>query len=96
MEIRIGSMWYKFVSTPNLRDGDMKLDGQSRHTEKKIVVDAALTGQTKQQTILHEVIHAMLVQLAEDQDESFVDSLSYILYGFIRDNPKLIADMQKG
>jgi hypothetical protein len=96
MHIRVGSVKYELVRVTGLHDQDEKLNGQCNHQDKQIEIDGELVGQTLYQVILHEVIHSMLLQIGHnDLGEEFVDPLAFQLYGFIRDNPKLMEEIAR-
>jgi hypothetical protein len=78
-----------------LVDGDRKLDGQIRHTDCEIKLEATLRGQVYWQTIIHEALHAMLIQTGQEMEESGIDPLAYQMYGFIMDNKGLIRKMME-
>lgn len=88
-----GKVW------PNsTRDHDDELWGACDTGQQMIHLDNGQAIDTFKQTLLHEVIHAMLdhTTYAQNADqENICEALTAPLYQLIRDNPKLIEYLQE-
>jgi hypothetical protein len=96
--VKVGGFQYKIVYIQNLRDDDGKLDGRIHHGKTIIQVEDDLSPQAMPQTILHEVVHAIHVQIGrteQNKDESYVDALAHSIYQVMRDNPELVRMIVK-
>jgi hypothetical protein len=92
--IRIGPIYFKVDDIHNLFDGNKKLDGRINYTTATIQLDAEMCPQTRNQTLLHEIVHGVATQLGFPAlDEDLVDRIAYAAYQVIRDNPEFIKQL---
>lgn len=62
-----------------------------------VILDNGMPGEQEQETLLHELIHAawdctgLSKRLDDDQEEEVIRSISPLIFGMLRDNPKLVA-----
>lgn len=94
MQIKIGPITYEVVTVPGLRDGadGKKLFGEIKYGSCEIRVESNYAPQQTRQTLWHEIVHIVLVQLGradESNDEALVDGMAYALMRVIEDNPWL-------
>jgi hypothetical protein len=94
--VKVGAIHYKVSYVPDLKDDKGKLDGRIRHSQTEIHIDAGMNHQATTQTLLHEVVHAVVTQLGKQgAPEGLVDSLAYSIYQVMRDNPQLVKMITK-
>lgn len=101
MKVKIGNVNYKIEMTTSA-DKDMPKDtrGIIFYEQLRILLDKELPNELKEQTLYHELSHAICEQtsfnnmsmekLGDNGYEIFIDSLGKILYNFIHNN-----DLQK-
>jgi hypothetical protein len=70
-------------------DGD-KVDGQFDATQKLIQIAAGQTHDDERETLLHEVLHALEVQMHAHIPEDKLRQLAVGLYAAVKDNPRLV------
>jgi hypothetical protein len=71
---------------------DSYVYGEVDHVNQVIKLSKELKRQLKAETLLHEIIHAVLFKLREEElfnNEHFVNSMSVMLLQVFRDNPDL-------
>ena len=76
-------------------------DGATLATTLRMIVDENQAGDFLKETILHEAMHGMygqtpLFENSEEgklREESVISALSPRIFGFLRDNPELVAWM---
>lgn len=83
--LRIGARWYD-VEINKPRTDDRNAYGFIVYAESKIVIDGDVEQQKAEQTLLHEVIHGISHALELGMKEHNVQSLSEMLYLFLKDN----------
>ncbi len=88
-------MWYEVVHVPNLCEGNDRMAGLINHNKSVISIDSGMSTQAEHEVILHEALHSMLLQTRTELEDDRIDTLAYQLYGFIRENPKLIISIIK-
>ena len=69
--------------------------GQCDHGQLKITINPKQAKQQEQDTVLHEVIHAVEYGMQLEMEEEQVHSLASGLYAVLRDNPKLVKYLLK-
>jgi len=89
--VNILGMAYKIKPLTKARQRKEKLMGLYVPDEEVIYLSENYGVQTMKETLLHEVLHAILWQLriefkTEDREEKFVGLLSPILYQVIKEN----------
>jgi predicted Zn-dependent protease len=95
-DIKVGAIRYELKAAPSLADSDLKLDGRVRHHITEINIDADLNHQAAVQTILHELVHIVAIQLGHSAlEEDAVDAIAYAAYQVLRDNPDLVKIILK-
>jgi hypothetical protein len=94
--VKIGPFYYSVEYIPDLRDESGKLDGRIRHSQTRIQIEADLNQQMTAQTLLHEILHAVVSQIAMPSlKEEVIDSLATGVYQVIRENPQLVKMINK-
>lgn len=89
--IRIGPYVYDVTREHNLSsDNHVRLQGQARHLDKRIVLDDPMTAQQERVTLLHEVLHVIEYERNLDLSENCVDQLSVGLADALLRNPLLL------
>lgn len=86
MKVRIGSTKYDISTTKSVYQEELGLCDMD---EAVILINNKHSVQTNKQTLWHEIVHAIMHEMAEDElcnDEAFVDRLGKMLYGFYEDN----------
>lgn len=92
--VRVGAITFDLEFIKDLRDEEdhRRLDGKIRFGSALLHVEAMLGHQARMQTIMHEVVHEIRNQAGGPRmSETQIDQWAYLLYGFIKDNPKLMA-----
>ncbi len=91
--VEIGSFVYQLMMQENVVSRGDALYGQ--HDPEGIImrVDSTQPLQRQVASTLHEALHAMSHQARNELEEAQVQVLAMQLMGFMRDNPKLFADM---
>ena len=87
MKFRVGSVDYTVKEVDGLHDGGQELLGWVTYHDNLIRLDSNASAIRKQNTLVHELVHAMLYEAGiEDQDEDLVTRLAHVLHGVLRDN----------
>lgn len=92
-KVKIGPHIY-IVKLEKDLSGNHGLMGQSRHTSSEIVIDPNLSGSQLEDTLLHEILHAIQFQTrfisdGEKDEELAVSRLTPLLLQVIKDNPEI-------
>lgn len=99
ISLKIGHRDYTVELHPTIPETDgVKLIGQCRNNDGKILLDASLTGSRKAEILLHEVLHACWYFgcLGEEcEEERAVDVLASCLVMIQRDNPWFLPALTK-
>lgn len=83
---KIGGIEYTVSEVKGLQS-KYHLFGQIRYGDCTIEIDADLSDDRKQQTIIHELLHGMLFEAGyTEQDEDLVNRLATVLHEVINDN----------
>jgi hypothetical protein len=93
----IGGMTYLVEECPRQSpeaDGDNLVLGEVSHASLTIFINENQALANKVATLWHEVIHALLEQAGQEQNEGIVNALGYGLARVVRDNPALIEFTQ--
>ena len=91
-KVKIGAIEYKIVEEKGLTDssGDTKLDGRCGWHNCEIHIEKKMSLQTKQLTVWHEVIHAILIHAGVNKhDEQLINILSYGIMDVLENNPEM-------
>lgn len=86
-EFKIGGITYKIIYVKEIDDGSLGICSQVTKTIKIALNHngRSIDDEGLGQTLYHEVLHAILGELAQDDlnnDEKFVQSLSLLLHQF--------------
>ncbi len=71
---------------PFFNDQGKELVGQIDYGRTEILVAAMLSSQARQQTVFHEVVHAMFHHAGIEVDEKIIDVMAYGLMDLARNN----------
>ena len=85
MKLKIGPFRYKVVRKDNMSDW-----GEANHGKTQITINKELHAQQFKETLWHEVLHTLLLQLGKkdlSRDEELVDGLAHSVMAFLKDNP---------
>ena len=89
--VKIGPLVYKVVFDGNLTGEEgPPIFGAIVISKSTIFVEDLADDQWKRITLLHEIIHAMLDQAGQEQNENVINALAHGVYGLLKDNPDLI------
>lgn len=72
-------------------DSGNELDGAFDRQKKIIEIAAGQTHDDERETLLHEMLHALEVQMDAEIPEGKLRQLAVGLYASLKDNPKLVA-----
>jgi hypothetical protein len=89
MKVRLGSTKYDVLRPEHVIAGDGVFLGLCDRDGCELLIQRGLKLQAAKQTFWHEVVHALLFEIAEDElghDEQFVEAFSRLLYAFHEDN----------
>ncbi len=90
MKVKIGPIEYEIVYA-KIGDGDI---GEISFRKGEITIDDIdMQDQIRRQVLCHEIAHAMLMSIC--RDEAATDALANGLLMFVRDNPEVVAFLQK-
>ena len=90
-KVKIGGLKYDVLIDDTLYAKESCI-GEIRHKETLIMIDNNLSDEAKGLTLIHEIIHGLLYQIANHEllnNEEFVEPFSNALYALIVDNPDL-------
>lgn len=83
---KIGGVAYTVSEVKGLQS-KYGLFGHVRYGDCTIEIDADLSDERKQQTLIHELLHGMLFEAGyTEQDEDLVNRVSAVLHQVINDN----------
>ena len=91
--VKILGRTYRLIYTPVISQGEAKA-GEIDHFKSTIKICSELTDDHKKIVLLHEALHAILMQLGfyeEHDNENLICSLSTSIYQLIKDNESLFA-----
>ncbi len=91
--VEIGSFMYRLLMQEHVVSRGDALYGQHDPEEIILRVDSRQPLQRQVASTLHEALHAMDAQSRNELEEAQVTVLAMQMMGFMRDNPKLVADM---
>lgn len=89
MKVYIGSMKYDLVLKETIKYDEQEYRGAIDECSGKLEMATSFPQQIKQQTLWHEVVHGVLIELGRrdlNSDEGFVDAISKQLYTFTEKN----------
>jgi hypothetical protein len=95
-QLKLGAFTYKVVLDPKLKEIASNL-GMCLTDSLTLVLDANMPDALEAEVLLHECLHALWAQTGltkeydNDQEEKAVFQLSPLIFGFLRDNPKVVA-----
>lgn len=93
MKIKILGITYKVIEVPSISQGEAKA-GEIDHFKSEIKICSELTNEHKKIVLLHETLHAILMQLGfyeEHDNENLICSLSNAFYQVMKDNDDLFS-----
>lgn len=62
--------------------------------DAKIQIDSTLGDERKQQTLIHELTHAIFLEAGyKDQEEDMINRVSIVLHQVLQDNPNLLQPL---
>lgn len=87
--VKIGGIHYSVEVVPDLRDGDVRLNGWIQYDLSKISIDAKLGEQTAFQTLWHEILHGIATQAGRNSElkEPMIEALAHGIIQVLKDNP---------
>ena len=89
MKIKVGGIFYKVIYKRNLKDDSTDVWGYVDYAQTKIYIEKKLSKQKQNQTLTHEVLHAIFHEAGLDNianDEKIILPLGYVLYQFEKEN----------
>lgn len=91
-KLTIGPFRYAVMVPSFLPDAD----GATNYSQRVIAVNGSLSEQSQRETLLHEVLHAVIDQtgfrnLEKEEEEKLVASLSPPLLSVLRSNPTFVS-----
>ncbi len=91
--VKVGPHMYRVTAVPDVghvvHDGDEDLLGHVDHRSGEITLGTDMSASQKQDTLLHELLHAVLDLLGRD-DEALVRLMTPPLLDLLQRNPKLV------
>ena len=94
-DINVLGITYKVIQLPVITQGEAKA-GEIDHFKSEIRICSELTEEHKKIVLLHEITHAILMQLGfyeEHDNENLVCSLSNSFYSIIKENKSLFLTL---
>ena len=94
--VRVGPMEYSVTEQEAVIADGCFASGYMDLESSNIVVAAGLPEPVKAVTLMHEVLHAILIQAGSEHgnNENLVECLSYGLVQLARDNPNLFEELR--
>ena len=92
MKIKIGCLTYVVKEIDEQLADARDIYGNINHNEQVISLRKNLSKERRKEVLLHEVMHGICNQwldLKTEEEEKFVEAVSYGLACVFRDNPKL-------
>ncbi|GAX06822.1 hypothetical protein IWT25_02169 [Secundilactobacillus pentosiphilus] len=92
-QVKVSGIIYSVIEKKHPEDEGHTVWGFTDYEVSKIFIRKGLSEQKKRQTLMHELVHAMLHEAGEDEhcnDESIVNPLGNMLDQVLQDNPELI------
>ncbi|EGO5453284.1 TPA: hypothetical protein ACHV3V_003115 [Listeria monocytogenes] len=85
-QVKIGAINYK-VQEKEVVDNDLNNWGACVFHDNHIEVLAGLSDERKEQTLIHEILHAIFYEAGfEEQDEDLINRAGIVLYQVLKDN----------
>ena len=91
--IKVGPMVYQVEEVEGLSSDGQTLFGQVKYGECKILLEGRNDPQQRLQTVWHEIVHVILMQVGltkEARREELVDPLAYGIVQVLQDNRWLV------
>jgi Zn-dependent peptidase ImmA (M78 family) len=88
-KVKIAGIDYKVEETEHRDAGEDALMGEINYFTATIYINESANPQIKEQTLVHEIVHGILVAMGRkdlNEDEYFVDGLAYNLHQVLKDN----------
>jgi len=94
--MKIGVIDYKITEVSGLKDGNIDLNGHIIYNDMEIKLEKSLAPIPKAITLLHEILHGIIIQSGWKHNELLIEMLSYNLYQVLKDNHKEIMGYIEG
>lgn len=87
-KIKIGGMEYQVKEVEFDKSDDNVILGECRFEKAEILINENLSDSRKEQTLFHEMVHAMLFESGSNEydNEELVNQLGLIMYQVLKDN----------
>lgn len=88
-EVKVGGINYQveLVDLTTQRDEELGMQLGYCHYHKDLIeVNSKISKQRQEQTLVHEMMHAIYEEAGVQQDEDNVDVLAKVLYQVLKDN----------
>lgn len=90
--VKIGGISYEIKITNCLTLGSANCNAEIDYTNCEIRITDIPNQDKRNVALMHEIVHGLFIQQGViDQDETLIERIAQSLYGFIKDNPKLIS-----
>lgn len=101
MDLKIGNIDHKIIKRKKIEDEGANCIGLIDHDQATIYIKKNLPLQVERQTLIHEVMHGIMIASGFDFDdgihtEDTVNRLGLTLEGFLRDNIDTLNKLYKG
>lgn len=89
-QLKVGGVTYTVEEQENLINTDDAW-GRVDYFDSHIRVDTSLSAERKEQTLIHELTHAIFLEAGyKEQDEDMINRVSIVLHQVLKDNPQLL------
>lgn len=99
MKIKVGGVYYTIEEKPFIEiDGNKNYAGSCTYTKTRIELLETLSNDRKEQTFIHELMHAILNEAGyAEHDEDLVERISIVLHQVINENDlkRLLKDLNQ-
>ena len=87
-KVKIGGMEYDIEQVKFDEDDDVTILGECHYEQPKILINSESSTKRKEQTLIHEIAHAMLFEVGapEYEDEELVNRIGMIMYQVLQEN----------
>jgi len=87
--VKIGGIRYKVEVVDALDVENADLVGSIDYRKQRIQLRAGMGSDITAQTLWHEILHAIFVNLGFDQDETRIEQFAAVLNALVVDNPEM-------
>ena len=88
--VRVNGIEYTITEVQNLNDCGKQLCGQVKYEKADISIDTGMNVQLKNVTLIHELLHIILLNTEHKEDENLIDTIAYAINQILTDNKQLI------